>query len=335
MHEMQTIENKQRDEFLKLYKDKMSGEWLSGNNHQKLIRLYLMQPEWKNKRDQVGIRCNNVCERCKSAPYQECHHLHYKNLFREKLEDLLGVCAPCHKELTLEQKGSKVSISKKHSISNGTKKMRNTSAQLHQCFVENIKEFAGMDKVDFSNVHSVRGVDFRTILVHTGLISNKHNDTWYVTPELKALAERSSEEIMGFRHYFNVTLAVCPANEDLMQGSPLLTEKSKQNSGKIKSAYRRYHPLFSKLFELSGIGNPNSTEELKLPVVSKTITTKKLASIPVAVAKKPFISKNIDTKKLEEEVMMKKEFEYLNGEGHLTTFEEYREFQQFRKVMNS
>lgn len=60
---------------------------------------YLDSPEWKAKRQLVFERDENLCQECKSAPAFHVHHLTYANIFNEKLEDLLSVCAECHSKI--------------------------------------------------------------------------------------------------------------------------------------------------------------------------------------------------------------------------------------------
>ena len=62
-------------------------------------RAYLDSPEWKAMRKAVKKRCNNVCERCHKFRVDEVHHLTYDRVFNERLEDLQGLCVPCHRFL--------------------------------------------------------------------------------------------------------------------------------------------------------------------------------------------------------------------------------------------
>jgi hypothetical protein len=60
---------------------------------------YLNSPEWKARRKAVLERCNRICERCHKYLVDEVHHLTYEHVFNEPLEDLQGLCKPCHKFL--------------------------------------------------------------------------------------------------------------------------------------------------------------------------------------------------------------------------------------------
>jgi hypothetical protein len=62
-------------------------------------REYLSSPEWRAKRAAVIARCNGVCERCHKYLVDEVHHLTYANVFNEPLEELRGLCKPCHRLL--------------------------------------------------------------------------------------------------------------------------------------------------------------------------------------------------------------------------------------------
>jgi hypothetical protein len=57
---------------------------------------YLNSSEWKKKRQAVLERSGGICERCRKFRVDEVHHLTYAHVFNEPLEDLQGVCKPCH-----------------------------------------------------------------------------------------------------------------------------------------------------------------------------------------------------------------------------------------------
>lgn len=57
---------------------------------------YLNSPEWKSRRQAVRERCKGICERCSKYRVDEVHHLTYAHVFKEPLEDLQGLCRPCH-----------------------------------------------------------------------------------------------------------------------------------------------------------------------------------------------------------------------------------------------
>lgn len=86
---------------------KMAYEIVSESNYLTSPRgkyhQYLQSDEWKAKRKLVFDRDKNLCQYCKTAPAFHVHHLHYKNIFREKLEDLLSVCGECHSRIHHEE----------------------------------------------------------------------------------------------------------------------------------------------------------------------------------------------------------------------------------------
>jgi hypothetical protein len=61
---------------------------------------YLASRAWMLLRRQVRARSHGMCERCRERPHQETHHLTYERVGDELLEDLLGVCRPCHRYLS-------------------------------------------------------------------------------------------------------------------------------------------------------------------------------------------------------------------------------------------
>jgi 5-methylcytosine-specific restriction endonuclease McrA len=61
---------------------------------------HLCSREWALKRKAVRERAGGICEQCEKAPLKDTHHLTYRNLGNEPLEDLMGVCRPCHQWLS-------------------------------------------------------------------------------------------------------------------------------------------------------------------------------------------------------------------------------------------
>jgi len=57
---------------------------------------YYASREWAEKKSLVRARSGGTCERCRMAPMENTHHLTYARFGREMLEDLQGVCVPCH-----------------------------------------------------------------------------------------------------------------------------------------------------------------------------------------------------------------------------------------------
>lgn len=75
----------------------MNHERVSDEEFRFLWRSYMNSPQWIARRSLVLQRARGTCEHCHNAPAEEIHHLHYTNRFNEPLEDLLGVCSPCHR----------------------------------------------------------------------------------------------------------------------------------------------------------------------------------------------------------------------------------------------
>lgn len=60
---------------------------------------YLSSPEWRAKRKLVLERDNYKCQRCAATRRLQVHHLTYERIFKERLDDLLTLCQPCHRRL--------------------------------------------------------------------------------------------------------------------------------------------------------------------------------------------------------------------------------------------
>lgn len=58
---------------------------------------YYASREFGVLKRQVRERSGGVCERCATAPMDVAHHVTYERLGREKLEDMLALCEPCHR----------------------------------------------------------------------------------------------------------------------------------------------------------------------------------------------------------------------------------------------
>jgi hypothetical protein len=71
---------------------------------------YLASREWALLKEKVKERSKGRCERCANMDYSHTHHLTYERLGREKLEDLQGVCAPCHEFLSAKSHSDPATI---------------------------------------------------------------------------------------------------------------------------------------------------------------------------------------------------------------------------------
>lgn len=67
-----------------------SGPWWDA------YRAYLRSPEWRYRKYLVSLRSGGWCEWCGSRPARQTHHLSYRNLGHEPLEDLVDLCMGCH-----------------------------------------------------------------------------------------------------------------------------------------------------------------------------------------------------------------------------------------------
>lgn len=65
----------------------------------KKYRTYLRSPEWKAKREELFKLRGKLCETCTSTRNIQVHHLTYKRVFNEKLNDLQVLCKSCHKKI--------------------------------------------------------------------------------------------------------------------------------------------------------------------------------------------------------------------------------------------
>ena len=81
-------------DFLQDYKEQLR---LNKDDHWwRNYKLYLQSTQWDLKRKQVLQRDNYICQNCEVIKATEIHHLHYRNVMNENLEDLISLCIPCH-----------------------------------------------------------------------------------------------------------------------------------------------------------------------------------------------------------------------------------------------
>ena len=57
---------------------------------------YLASREWAVKKEAVKVRSQGFCELCHHRKLENTHHITYEHIGNEPLEDLIGVCEPCH-----------------------------------------------------------------------------------------------------------------------------------------------------------------------------------------------------------------------------------------------
>lgn len=74
----------------------MALDWKTLPNGKEKYGAYLASREWALLREAVRQRCNSICEVCGVNEMQATHHLTYARIYRERLEDLEGICDDCH-----------------------------------------------------------------------------------------------------------------------------------------------------------------------------------------------------------------------------------------------
>lgn len=79
-----------RSELLKLQAE------INKNDFFKDYSVYLQSDEWRQKRQLVFSRCDNMCEGCGTRYAAEVHHLTYAHYKNEFLFELVGLCKECH-----------------------------------------------------------------------------------------------------------------------------------------------------------------------------------------------------------------------------------------------
>jgi hypothetical protein len=77
-----------------LYEAKKISNFLNSKYYKYLE--YLASDAWKQKRVLVLKRDLGLCQKCKTNPAREIHHIKYDNLFNEPLDDLISFCKACH-----------------------------------------------------------------------------------------------------------------------------------------------------------------------------------------------------------------------------------------------
>lgn len=71
-------------------------DWRTITDEKEKYQAYLCSREWAEKREAVHKRAGRRCERCRMLPISAVHHLSYARKYKESLEDLQGICQPCH-----------------------------------------------------------------------------------------------------------------------------------------------------------------------------------------------------------------------------------------------
>lgn len=73
-------------------------------------KAYLQTKHWKNLREKIYELYNHECARCRDIipiNYANIHHRKYKNIGKEKEQDLILYCNRCHKIIHNKKKTAK------------------------------------------------------------------------------------------------------------------------------------------------------------------------------------------------------------------------------------
>ena len=62
-------------------------------------KVYLLTEYWQKIREMVLLRAYGTCEMCDKYSIDEVHHINYKNLGKEDLNNLIGLCMCCHRKM--------------------------------------------------------------------------------------------------------------------------------------------------------------------------------------------------------------------------------------------
>ena len=113
---------------------------------------YISSREWKEKRKQIAIKRNFICEMCKEKVKENfhVHHLTYENFTNEKDEDLMLLCQKCHEKIHYRENDAKnddIIISKKLLCS---KNFRNLSYSAQVLYIQMKCWAHGKEKIYYS-----------------------------------------------------------------------------------------------------------------------------------------------------------------------------------------
>jgi hypothetical protein len=59
-------------------------------------KKYIQSPEWKKKREKAFEFLGRKCSKCKRTNNLDVHHINYDNLYEERINDVVVLCAVCH-----------------------------------------------------------------------------------------------------------------------------------------------------------------------------------------------------------------------------------------------
>ena len=107
---------------------------------------YLKSQEWKKKREEVLERDGYKCQKCEATENLQVHHLTYKNIFNEPLEDLQTLCADCHRkvhEIWDKRKFKKRKINKGNNTKRKKVKKKNKKSSEWKRYSKFLSKFRG------------------------------------------------------------------------------------------------------------------------------------------------------------------------------------------------
>ena len=61
-------------------------------------KVYLASKRWQEKRQKILKRDDHICQGCETKNRLEIHHISYRKLGYEPLEDLITLCRDCHQK---------------------------------------------------------------------------------------------------------------------------------------------------------------------------------------------------------------------------------------------
>lgn len=66
-------------------------------DYKKKYNAYLLSNDWAQLKIDLFNHRGYSCEKCPTKNGLHVHHLHYDNIFKEEPEDLIILCAKCHR----------------------------------------------------------------------------------------------------------------------------------------------------------------------------------------------------------------------------------------------
>ncbi len=96
-HKFKEWKEEKNAEAKEIYEVEKHLKYIKTNDY--FYRNHLQSEYWKTIRLKALERDNKICQSCKSARATEVHHLTYKNLGSETLDELISYCRACHEKV--------------------------------------------------------------------------------------------------------------------------------------------------------------------------------------------------------------------------------------------